>query len=719
MQLMRDSAFRTDIEGLRGLAIILVFFYHLRTTLIPGGFVGVDVFYVISGYVIGGSLHREWENTQSVDLARFWGSRMRRLLPASTLTLAATLFAGALTLDRLEYWSLLQDGQAVAVYWGNMRFAETTGDYLRASFHPSALLHFWSLAVEEQFYFAMPLVVRMCPFVAARCACLSALCLASFVLCQDLMATSPNLAFYSMPARAWQLLLGTLTFELTMAIDTRSAMLRACAAFLGVLGIFYSAAAFSSATAFPGLAALVPSTSTAALLYFGPDTFFSQWLSCRPLRWLGARSYAVYLWHWPVFVFGSLWWPTEGLRDVLCVGCSLALAVLSYACMETPIRVGEFFKSTRRSLLLGGVLTSAAIIIANGAQIMDITRLSGYAPTHAAAAPTITLDVVSRYTDHVPSDSLDASTQLPIHHTLYSWSGWPLNEMLRAHQDTLRNGSLCSSVPVNLQPPLSNHFAEWARYSGEFNGDSRYFGVPETERRALFTVLGDSHAGSWAPALERVAEFLGAGLFVWAHGHCPAVAVMGGHPDHDANQQRAMAVKCADRHERHMQHLRETQPHIIFVSHLYESLPPPGFNGTAFEAFEQGFPQWFQRVRAASPASLIVILHDVPWHPEDVAGCLIKTHDPRVCNYPAAAPQLRWRFQNMERRMCQQHGAVCIDTTDLFCTELGCPSVYADTLMYSDDSHMSIRYSRLLAPYLLARLMTVFPCNRHGFMCHS
>jgi len=210
-----SGAFRPDIEGLRGLAVLPVLLYHAAVPGFAGGYVGVDVFFVLSGYLITHLLVRELGATGDVSLAGFYARRSRRILPAAALVLVATLVGSALLLPPIRMPGVAVDGLWAALFSANIRFAIQATDYLQADRVPSPLLHYWSLGVEEQFYLLWPalllIVARRRPAVARRAGLLAAaVVVASFALSLHLTATDLPWAFYSLPARAWELGLGAL-----------------------------------------------------------------------------------------------------------------------------------------------------------------------------------------------------------------------------------------------------------------------------------------------------------------------------------------------------------------------------------------------------------------------------------------------------------------------------------------------------------------------------
>jgi peptidoglycan/LPS O-acetylase OafA/YrhL len=356
----RSEGFRPDVEGMRGLAVMLVVLFHAGLAGMAGGFIGVDVFFVISGFLITGLLVRERERTGSVDLLHFYARRARRILPAAVTVIAITLPVAILVLDPLSRESVITDGVTSALSIGNIRSALVAGDYFSTVGTSSPFLHFWSLGVEEQFYLIWPVLL----ILAARSrrprlgigTVLCAVAIASFAAELAVTQAAPNWAFYSLPTRAWQLAIGGLlalammpgvvrlrwrsTAPARAAKPARSgkparsrkparsvepirwrawspmvpAGTLAVVGWLGLAAIVWSALSLSDGIAYPGPYALVPTVGAVAVIVAGPSRFGPRLaLGLPPLRFLGRISYSLYLWHWPLLVLPAVALGSGGL----------------------------------------------------------------------------------------------------------------------------------------------------------------------------------------------------------------------------------------------------------------------------------------------------------------------------------------------------------------------------------------------------------------------
>jgi peptidoglycan/LPS O-acetylase OafA/YrhL len=339
-------AFRGDIEGLRGLAVLLVVLFHCDVPGLAGGFVGVDVFFVLSGFLITGLLVAEIEKTSKLDLLQFYARRVRRLLPAFALTLTTTLLIGAMILTPHELDLAGHASRAAALNISNLFFDMNAGDYFAPDVKTNPLLHTWSLAVEEQFYLFWPLMVLMSlrwgRSMKALGIVLSAVTIISLAIGVWFTATRSTFAFYELPARAWEFSLGGLAVLLPYAARKISPLWWLGLGWFGVLSILGSAHFIEGNDGFPGWIALIPVIGTAACVIAGtahPHGGIGVVLHSAPLQMLGKLSYSWYLWHWPFLVFSAALLPNISFRGkAAAAGAALAVAAVSYHFIENPIR---------------------------------------------------------------------------------------------------------------------------------------------------------------------------------------------------------------------------------------------------------------------------------------------------------------------------------------------------------------------------------------------
>ena len=354
-----------QIQGLRALAALLVTIFHAK--LLPGGFIGVDIFYVISGYLITGLILREIENTGKLDLQSFYQRRIKRLLPTSVFVLFVTAIVGMFVLPAITRDALGRDLFAAATYISNYLFAWWENDYQNLDATPSPFIHYWSLAVEEQFYVVWPIFILLLSRYGKRAVFrgIAAVTFLSLLLAIYQTQTSPIWAFYSLPTRAWELGFGAL---LLFVPDTfwKNRFIP----WFGVIGIALASFRFDEKTAFPGINALLPVVSTAILI--GSIAIWPRALNDlsnnRIAQWLGAISYPLYLWHWPALVLPSsaLGRPLRIRERIFCIILTIILAHFTSKYIEQPIRhkkiagkkIYQFFAATTVISLVAGVIIS-------------------------------------------------------------------------------------------------------------------------------------------------------------------------------------------------------------------------------------------------------------------------------------------------------------------------------------------------------------------------
>ena len=361
---------RLDIQGLRALAVLMVVAFHAGLP-VPGGFVGVDVFFVISGFVITGLLHREWEATGRIRFGAFY-----RLTPALALMVAVTAIASSLVLSPFgPQQNAAETAGGAMLLVANWVIAGATSGYFDASAETNPLLNTWTLSVEEQFYLAFPAILALGWFLAPR---LRRLKHAAFVLVGVVAAVSFVLAdvgstgyapswllgFYSPVTRAWEFALGALLALVAARLTIRARGLTLSFGLLGAGMLGMSLWLITGSTPFPGAWTLLPVIGTLLLLLAGYDTsnIVTRALATRPLSKIGDYSYSIYLWHWPFIVFAAVLWPETSYAPVAAAALSLAPALASYRWVEQPIRTLERLPKIRLATLVAAVVLSPLLV---------------------------------------------------------------------------------------------------------------------------------------------------------------------------------------------------------------------------------------------------------------------------------------------------------------------------------------------------------------------
>jgi peptidoglycan/LPS O-acetylase OafA/YrhL len=472
---------RDDLQGLRAVAVLLVVLSHAGLPFLGGGYVGVDVFFVLSGFLITGLLLSQARRDGRVRLGDFYVRRARRILPAAVLTLVATDIAAHQLLNFVRARDAVHDSVWAAFFSANVHFARVGSDYFAQAEPPSPVQHFWTLAVEEQFYLVWPVVLALALLVAPlrRRLLWIVVAVGAASLAWSVHATAADQAstYFSTGARAWELALGA-------ALAIGALRLPPLAGWLGLACIVAAGLAFSGSTPFPGYAALLP-TIGAALVIAAREGGASRMLSVAPMRYVGDRSYAFYLWHWPVLVLAAGYAGHEQsmpTRLGLLVSAFL-LSIVTYAAFENPIRHMKWRAPT------GALLwpASAAVILAVALPIL--ASLDSTATRIASASAAVRPEALVKETGTART----------------SWK--PLPAVAAAVAAAKRNAAL----PWPLTPPvgsLRSDFYEFPKSCSAHKGQttSRICRLGEPDAAKTLVVFGDSHAEMWMPAVLRMAH---------------------------------------------------------------------------------------------------------------------------------------------------------------------------------------------------------------------
>jgi len=380
------SSRRPDIQGMRGLAVVLVVIYHAGLPL-RGGFVGVDVFFVISGFVIAGMLLAELESKGRLDLGQFYLRRIRRLLPALAVASAAVAGLAVLASPLGTQVTAAFTSMAASLFMANAYLYRAAPGYFSPGADLNPMLHTWSLAVEEQFYVLFPSLLAVAwrlpgsavtPRTRRRSALLVVLAIMGASLWLSLAMSEgrnvigrvkapTNFAFYSSPTRAWEFGAGVL---LALTTNRLAGLRPAMASATGVVGfalVLAASALFGDSTNFPGWAALVPVLGTALMIIGGSagENRMTRLLSTRPAVWIGDRSYSWYLWHWPFVVFGRALFPDSQAAPLIAASLSIIPAWASYRFVENPIRFAKQ-PTWPRTLRLAAICVATPILMSAG-----------------------------------------------------------------------------------------------------------------------------------------------------------------------------------------------------------------------------------------------------------------------------------------------------------------------------------------------------------------
>ncbi len=652
---------RRDIEGLRAISIAMVVLYHYFPAAMPGGYVGVDVFFVISGYLITLTLVQQSAAAPSrlQALLGFWMRRARRLLPQALLLLSFCATAG-LWLSEYSRKKLGSDIFWSAYYSVNWLYVLRATNYLRWDENKlGILLNFWSLAVEEQFYLVWPLVVLgLCPPGSSsgrRWLAWSAISLAvaSLVYGVWLAQVNMTLAFFASPARFWELLVGA---GLAMAWpgeseSHRRPWLGELMAGLGLVCIAGAGWTFSEETRHPGLITLWPVLSAASVIAaarWQPLSLVARALAWRPIQYLGARSYGIYLWHWPLMILGRhLLGPASAEAAWGCLALSLVVAEASWRFVETPARFQWAQDwSARRILVLALIASSCVAMAGFGLRAMSVSsgrELLALKPGASALG-----------------------AQLPA------------------------QGVVEQDLPTTYGKGC--HLALEALHSGPCE-----FGDTEAAERVV--LFGDSHAAQWFPALDEVARRQHVRLVAWTKSSCPAVDVS------IWNQvARGVFAQCDAWRSEVMERLLRDPPRRVILSNLIDeplwlvdTVSGRLLRGREAQVrWREGLVRVVQRLQQVGTE--VVVLRDTPRPRPDIMDCLYSASKVDQCSLPLHEAM---SSPTLDLEAAREARAVVWDLSPRICPDGECPVVLGGPpwqVVYRDTNHLTASYVRTLAP---------------------
>jgi len=692
--------FRPDIEGLRAVAVLAVVLFHAGVPGVGGGFVGVDVFFVISGFLITGLLWREVSTTGTVRLRNFYGARARRLLPASAVVGVVTMIASALLLPPLQARTVIGDGIASALYVSNYRFILQGVDYCAQLLPPSPFLHYWSLGVEEQFYLVWPALILGTAWLLRRVrrrrgaqassaqrpylVILITVAAASFALSLLAIYWAPFVAFFSLPTRAWQLAAGGLIALTTGAWQRLSPRIAALTGWTGLALILLACTVFSASTLYPGIAALVPTLGTALVIGSGcatPTRGAGRALGTPPMRAIGQISYSWYLWHWPVLIFAPLilGHPLGLTARLTAALLSALLAIATLRWLENPLRYSDPIRnSARRSLTLGAIAT--AVAVAAGAILLVVVPTPvGHGPPGTPATTTATFVP--------PGSAIDAYDKA-------------VQQAFAQVNDAVTASADLTAVPSNLTPPLADAAAELPDlFTAGCLLNAWQVAQPacaagDTTSSTTIAVVGDSNAAMWNPAFRLIAEQRHWRLAMLGKAGCPMMEL----PTMSVQLHRRY-TECEKWRGQALARLRADQPRLIVVSMARRYGGRYGYPA-GFTSYDPVWNSSLTRLveELRSIGSQVLVLGPIPDPRTTVPICLSgHLDDARACS-PARSEAVDQRGINSEAAATRAGGGRYADLTELFCTTDRCPVIVGDTLVYLDQSHLTIQYTRQLSP---------------------
>ncbi len=696
--------FRPDIEGLRALTLVAILLFHADVPGVSGGFVGPDIFFIISGFVITGQLWREVSSTGTIGMRKFYAARVRRLLPVAALIGTVTVVASAVLLEPLQAKSVVQDGIACALYVGNYWFIHQNVDYFGGHLPPSPFQHYWTLGVEEQFYLVWPVLIigtwwlirraRRRPSAATTpsnwpkrifMTVFALVAILSFALSLVTTYLVPPAAYFSLPTRAWDLAIGgmvALTATQWRRLPARAASVTGWA---GLALILLVCNRLTPATPYPGTAAIWPMLGTVLVIGAGcatPTQGSGRILALKPMREMGKLSYSWYLWHWPVLVLAPLLLGHSlGLVGRLAaVLLSGGLGMLTLRFVETPLRYGA---ALRRSPLLSFGVGATATALAVGVGVAMLAWIP-IPVGHGAPGASLTITAAP-----VPAGATTDAYDMAVQQTFAQ------------AQAAVAASAELRAVPSNLVPPVADasagQNAMWA--TGCFRGANQS-GQPEcatgdTASSTTVALVGDSHAAMWDPAYQQIATQRHWRLESLAKAGCPLIDVpIAKHLDGLIER----FMHCDQWRALIMARLRAEHPRLVVVSMSREQ--SAGSWQAGFTPYDSAWIDSLTRLvqQLRGNGSIVLVLGPVPDPRTAVPDCLsAHLDDATVCSPPRSAAVNKAGIA-AETAATKASGGQYADLTELFCTSNRCPVIVGNAMVYLDWNHLTAEYSRQLAP---------------------
>jgi peptidoglycan/LPS O-acetylase OafA/YrhL len=674
------AGYRAEIGALRAAAVLAVLAYHLWPARLPGGFVGVDVFFVVSGFLITGIIARELAGTGRLGYGRFMLRRARRLVPAATVALVGGLALTLALLPRTRWLDSALDGISSLFYVVNWTLIARAQEYTTADAAASVFQHFWSLAVEGQFYLVWPALLAVLALAAlhrgrnAACWMLvgtACAILASLAWSIIGSAIQPQAAYFSTLTRAWEFGIGGLV-ALLPAI--RATGPRLVLGFLGWMALAASLFVIDTSRPFPGWIALLP-VGGAVLVILGGEF---RWNRLRAVSFFGETSYSLYLWHWPLIVVAPFALGREltfGEKLVLVALC-IAVAAASTRLVERRFWARGTVGATRTGAFLRFVGFGAACALALATvQLMLLQRDRDEALQAAAARATLLQECYGAGAllregcpvDDAPLDAALITFAAQDWGAVWNWAPWGME----CH-DTLREG---------LQ--------EGERECSYGDADADY----------TVAIVGDSHAAQWAGALMVIADARDWRVLVYDKGGCPVMDTAGltarAGPVTDecvAWSQDTMREIAADRS---IDAVLTSSFTAAYQLQLAQADPRAGSVDALAQRYATAFRLWVESGKR------VLVLGDTPQPGFDVPDCLAKANGVQgACSFAFGASPYPDRTSAIAASRAASPSLTYRNPAAWFCSDGRCPAVIGGVVVYVDDDHMSSTYARSLVPQL-------------------
>ena len=703
-----ERQYRADIQGLRAVAVLLVVLNHAGVQLFSGGYVGVDVFFVLSGFLITGLLLKDKAQLGRIRILDFYSRRARRILPAAALTLIATDIAAWSFLNYVRAQAAIQDSIWAAFFAANIEFQRLSTDYFANSQTHSPVLHFWSLAVEEQFYLVWPALLAALLSIPALYSrlhrnraprdavqdypkrapnsgailgrfgllivllALTALVGSSLVWCIGETRLSANTAYFSPFARAWELGVGAMLAVGAPLLSRVPGPVMASLGWAGLVGIVTASITFTDSTVFPGSAALLPVLSTALVIVGGtkPVTAYGadRVLGLRPFRFVGDVSYSFYLWHWPFLIVAAGYEvvPLSTEVKLSLISAAFATAVATFFLFEDPLRRSERWTVKPESALALWPISVSAVVLVSVIALTNIGSVQSEAgpAVSPTASPFAMMDPTSAQFRSIGSVEADVSTAVT------------------AAQQS-------SPLPFPLSPTVAQVPDDYLNVPGciireDARARNDICPMGDVQSSTTIVVFGDSKAEMYMPALIPVARQNAWKLI-------PLIKVGCTPPTWDRDNTNPV---CRDWYLWSVSQILTIHPYLVIIA-----------DEDGYLSGDQA--RWERDIRMAIEAlnrsgARIVLMGDVPGLPEEPVDCLLKPGaNMGTCTF--ALPSARTARNAQAASVARTMGIKYVDVEPYLCAFNLCPTVIGRNIAYRNRNHISQTYaSQLAGPFASA-----------------
>jgi len=672
----RKNSFRTDIQALRTVAVLLVVLFHLWPNRITGGFVGVDVFFVVSGYLITSHILRDVESDR-FSVIGFWARRARRLIPASFAVLALTAL-GIVVWVPISLWgNWLSEVNSSVFYVENWVLAYNSVDYLALDNSASPTQHFWSLGVEEQFYIVWPLLIAIALLLVPKTKksirrklmflILLLVTLSSFGFGVWTTNFDPPVAYFSTPVRAWEFGVGAITAFIPALVH------KFWSPIISVLGFAAISAAgliYDPAIPFPGTAALLPVLATALVIFANVQTsIFSKMIALRPIQWIGDRSYSIYLWHWPLIILTPYALAEEKLTTLektAIVLITLALAAVSARFIERPLMSSGFKPNLRPRAVFVTLLIFSALISSSTLLIIDSSTKQ-----------------IMKNIENTNREAQQLSKCFGA-------------QAIAVGEDTCMNNSLKGFYP-GLEAAAGDSGFKISDCGSMSRTDWKpkdcQIGIAGAVKR--IALVGDSHAGQYRAGIARLAKVHGWSVNVFWKGGCPysdAIRV------HD----KELTDSCNRWLTEVKRQLFLGKFDVVITSQASGVEWNAKTNQTQEEVAESGLISAWSELVGAGIA--VVVIKDNPRPVPKVIRCL------ELSSVEACSKNRQTAFlydpQISAVAKMRSPKVTLLDLDDFFCSEQLCKPVIGHVIVYRDANHLTGTYVTTLSPYIEPEILS-------------